>query len=1617
MQRKDQPTVTRTVVPKVPGAKAPVPKVPAPNAPKARGRPLVAKAPEAKPIGTAAKSEHFLRSTTRGATAGGAAANAARNAVVPAGRVTQKPGQIGVATGNPKQPGSGNTTGNPWTKRGEEQGKLKSHEQAQLTRMEKLAEFCAEGARRGYEAVGVPPDGNCLMVAWLVANLGMGAGPALAYFEGKAGVTHEKPKEVYKREVTKFRKNLAQVFNEEQRAQRENCSGYGITAERYTIEVLLEIFGFAVISEDMTAESAFHTTDHQFYIVLIGDHATLIYNPRTVRMGKVAKEFPWIPIYRETSATITSRCFQEGKVHPEMLCALQEANLWSKDPTTARSELEVRGEWEWKEWTNAFKEPSKTGARLLASATGFYLQPQVAGTKGYFLTPTTSDLKSAMLPQRSLDFWVEAGKQRTLVRFTPHEGHPLLNEWYINELAPEEDQSTCIEEFLDSSMSFWLTPASASHIEKARAEKARASAVKSASSSPSATTTVSPTSDSKSTKAQRKIVKGSSESTQSNTSAGTTRTTPVQLKAADKGETPSSSSGTAMLTPRSETEKGSIPRQPDLSLATPLAAVLVAPQQPIPERATKSPVSKKQLRLNPTRRDTRSCAMTRIDSVDPTRTYLRCDCSWKTAYVRPTDIHKELLEHIAKDHPGWTTNKLRPRLEISDCSACGRVCTTDDEGCTEEHDCVPGIIENRAEILQGQHIDDMNEFCKSIMEQADQAESEDDKANIIARAVPRFLSLWGRPSNHKQQRRRRGREETPQDKMRERLKEGDNTKAVDALSSTEMANPSRAELMAKFPLQVEEKTAMTAARVRRGKPFVFKHEEIMDFLESRKSHTATGTDGKNLIYLKKLMERPGHQGRHVLKFLNEVEATDAWSQPAWLEMTEVKNVNLHKENSFRPVGVGRIFNRIREHVVTTKNKIRLNESVLHGDDHTLRPSGPAVVAGVAQVLMRYDICIEHIDLQNAFNTAKMKTAAAELSRVGLRELADVAEGVSVHRVVTAQHGKFYAEHIPQGSSIGSAAMATIMTKALKNAREADPEGVALLSIADDIHVFAVSQEQATAVRDRAKQDLATEGLTENLKKHQGYQKAAARQEAIRVVGAYVGRQEEVQQKLSAQIHEFEREVVAFGKEVAKMALDENHPIRQTAYRALTTNFLPRLVFIQQNHDIRDTTPLLRETDAVILRVAKDILGLHSTSVGSIEEQLRLPTNKGGFGLASLELTAAYQRLGTIVRIIEQVAEVRDRLIPLASEDPLFEEVPDLVQTVIERLGLSTDSALYTDLQNLIAWNARVISRELQPKELDDMKTIQRRASDRDKELRLQRWRTRVKQEGRFTEEVLDSICEADTGRPLNSITSFRANQVHDYSFMIYVNRRMGNPVLAEEITECLHCKGKMEESMEHGFCCKGLGHNTVHTSVKLATFEALRQIARHVGDGSSSEPSLLPHVRKVPENYNPKGELIHRRGDVAVFNVVQKQQTVIDVRTCAMPTSDRPRAASARSPQRAAEGERNPRAPVDIGEEDKYRFYERTCDFPSSLKLVPFAIDSYGRWGTAFRTFLQEYCKRASAGNTAFYNLLISRARNIIQAAHASAVGRVIHNALYFCISPADMFKLAGSGSSAGPNA
>jgi hypothetical protein len=142
-----------------------------------------------------------------------------------------------------------------------------------------------------------------------------------------------------------------------------------------------------------------------------------------------------------------------------------------------------------------------------------------------------------------------------------------------------------------------------------------------------------------------------------------------------------------------------------------------------------------------------------------------------------------------------------------------------------------------------------------------------------------------------------------------------------------------------------------------------------------------------------------------------------------------------------------------------------------------------------------------------------------------------------------------------------------------------------------------------------------------------------------------------------------------------------------------------------------------------------------------------------------------------------------------------------------------------------------------------------------------------------------------------------------------------------------------------------------------------------------NEPSLTKFVKENAANTKANQELKLRRADIKVQNPVLHEVYLFDVRTC--------------SPKIPSQ-ESDVGSTVQKGEDEKVQFYGNNFVFPESTVLIPFAIDSYGKWGNRFKHFLKHFCKLAAGEDEKMYNQLIKNARETIQVAHANAIGKRI---------------------------
>lgn len=134
------------------------------------------------------------------------------------------------------------------------------------------------------------------------------------------------------------------------------------------------------------------------------------------------------------------------------------------------------------------------------------------------------------------------------------------------------------------------------------------------------------------------------------------------------------------------------------------------------------------------------------------------------------------------------------------------------------------------------------------------------------------------------------------------------------------------------------------------------------------------------------------------------------------------------------------------------------------------------------------------------------------------------------------------------------------------------------------------------------------------------------------------------------------------------------------------------------------------------------------------------------------------------------------------------------------------------------------------------------------------------------------------------------------------------------------------------------------------------------------------------------------RADVGIYDRIKRTTILIDIRTCALARPDSLNEIG---------------ATVHKGEAAKRTSYMQRYEFPEGVTFVPFAIDSYGRWGESYKEHLKNWCKQAAGQHHGLYNTLITRARDWIAVANARAVGNRVALGLSRCLPEASLPRTA----------
>lgn len=200
----------------------------------------------------------------------------------------------------------------------------------------------------------------------------------------------------------------------------------------------------------------------------------------------------------------------------------------------------------------------------------------------------------------------------------------------------------------------------------------------------------------------------------------------------------------------------------------------------------------------------------------------------------------------------------------------------------------------------------------------------------------------------------------------------------------------------------------------------------------------------------------------------------------------------------------------------------------------------------------------------------------------------------------------------------------------------------------------------------------------------------------------------------------------------------------------------------------------------------------------------------------------------------------------------------------------------------------------------------------------------------------------------------------------------------------------------------------MHSYVKNAVYEVARDLSRYNRQVVNMEPVIAQYLK--PEVANNKNEktidgLKQRRGDISLESVsvlshLKRKTDIIDVRHCSM---QRPKSAA------------DVGTTVLKGETEKHEFYDKHFAFPPGYQMIPFVIDTYGRWGNKAKEWLEKECRHVAGTDDGFYNSLISRYRETISLAHARGIGRTLERCIQNCIHPDDYPKTCSRGEGAIP--
>ena len=438
----------------------------------------------------------------------------------------------------------------------------------------------------------------------------------------------------------------------------------------------------------------------------------------------------------------------------------------------------------------------------------------------------------------------------------------------------------------------------------------------------------------------------------------------------------------------------------------------------------------------------------------------------------------------------------------------------------------------------------------------------------------------------------------------------------------------------------------------------------------------------------------------------------------------------------------------------------------------------------------------------------------------------------------------------------------------------------------------------------------------------------------------------------------------------------------------------------QHHPAHVTHPLLQRVDSVIVDSVGKILCLTPQETAERLTQFQLPTNRGGFGYTSLAETVYLQRFGTLVRSLPYVSDALARLD--CEFDCVFPELDVLIDRLTPQL-CDPDSALCTKMNTLRALNNRKISPS--PELFKAFRSLQQELTTKYVDRKHTQWKASFPPDNLDQQERLHSISAKEAGRPLNVVTAYRPNHLNDTEFIAFARHRLLIPAITGNKIYCVDSHTEIDPHLDHAVCCQSRGRGVMHTYVKNAVYNVAKDLSRYRRKMVTMEPAIAQYLNPAVEsNKNDKSidGLKQRRGDISLESVSleshhERTKTIIDVRHCSMSKTLKSSADIGKT--------------VKDGEKDKHDFYDKNFIFPHGTTMVPFVIDTYGRWGDKAHQWLEKECRDAAGNDNKLYNELVSRSREVISLAHARGLGRTLERCINSrCIHPENYHQACTRG-------